>query len=188
MSQVDFAKELGVDSSVITAVENLRSPLRYKLAWKLFQTFNVGCEWLATGEGWQSEDFSIAPSPDDLKITGQEPFAVVYANHLKPMARSATRKRDTMAKKQGNFAMWIPPDAGSRVSMESELCRRVRRCMEELPDERLVPFCNALMDKLEKSATDQPWIISTRRREMEAIRTGRQARALMKERVMKKGA
>jgi transcriptional regulator with XRE-family HTH domain len=64
ISQVLFAREVGLDSGQLRNYEHERAPVRYALARQLISRFSVNPQWLATGVGDMRATLKIPPSID----------------------------------------------------------------------------------------------------------------------------
>ncbi|HUB67055.1 MAG TPA: helix-turn-helix transcriptional regulator [Candidatus Methylacidiphilales bacterium] len=84
LSQVTFAKHIGTDSTRLANHEHCRSPLKYGLANRLADEFDVCQRWLATGKLPANGYVDIAPAVE-ANLKPDSLFSSVYDNHLSPL-------------------------------------------------------------------------------------------------------
>jgi transcriptional regulator with XRE-family HTH domain len=83
LSQVAFARRIGMDSTQLAALEHCRAPLKYGIADRLCDEFDICQRWLATGKLPKQYYVPLAPrlaattSDNDL-------FSSVYSAELSP--------------------------------------------------------------------------------------------------------
>jgi DNA-binding XRE family transcriptional regulator len=81
-SQDTFAKFIGIKRATLASYENLRAPLRYPLAVRMFRNFDMNQRWLATGRGIPFGCVMLKPSISDGEIKYNALFSEVYDRHM----------------------------------------------------------------------------------------------------------
>lgn len=83
LSRVAFARELGIDSSLLATYEHGRVPIRFELAARLGVKCQVSHAWLAEDDGPMHPYLEL---PQDLhrQIDGRMLFSEAYKRHVKP--------------------------------------------------------------------------------------------------------
>lgn len=82
LSQVAFARELGLDSGQLRNYEHARAPVRFELARHASSVFGMSLAWLATGKG-DSITFDKFDPELEKKISPRMLFSEAFETHLK---------------------------------------------------------------------------------------------------------
>jgi transcriptional regulator with XRE-family HTH domain len=86
--QRDFAGELGITRERLASYEYARAPVRYSLAKKLGETFDVNQRWLATGKLPKEGYLSVA-EPAEAALPAEALFSFAYQNLLSEWVEEA---------------------------------------------------------------------------------------------------
>jgi transcriptional regulator with XRE-family HTH domain len=87
-SQSDFSKAVGITRNQLAGIEYAGNPLRYWLADRICQKFNVCQQWLATGKAPRAGYVDL-PEEMGMEIGLRELFSAAYARVVgHPVARS----------------------------------------------------------------------------------------------------
>lgn len=157
LSRAAFARELGVDSSLVTNIELGRSPVRYDFSERLYKRFVVNRRWLATGE--PPVVFRVNFYGYDARIPPQTLFSKAYAEHLARGTENALREE---AEKSGCRIEELDSPLVSRLDwsqqylaeetrgMESRLLSMTEQVLHSLPPSLYRVFWEAAMAFYEK--------------------------------------
>jgi transcriptional regulator with XRE-family HTH domain len=156
LSRVAFAKEAGIDSSLLVRYEHGRAPLRYAVGWRIIAAFGLNAAWIAEGEGRELLWIPI-PSPEELNVGKEALFSEVYESHLKKLieSESSNVSVDYEKWKQTN-PLAVLPDTKGRFVVEGVLRVRIRGILAAVPDARLNEFVQKLLTELYDLAREFP--------------------------------
>ncbi|MDB6110909.1 MAG: hypothetical protein JWR69_2659 [Pedosphaera sp.] len=170
LSQIAFARDVGLDSTKLASFEHARAPLRYDVAYKILSTSLLNPQWLAEGI-WPISSTAFFYNAKDLKAEPGALFSKVYDSLLKPRleAEISEEKKNS---ESGN--MHYTPDPKGRVIAEAVLKDCLGEWLELVQDDRLNEFGNKLYsfanEFIYAEELDSPKIIQARKRDMEAAR------------------
>ena len=78
LNRIAFAVEAGLDSEILSRIENLRAPLRLGVFYKIASRYPINPQWLAEGIGYQTLSVDM-PRLSSLKdMDAQTPFSLAY--------------------------------------------------------------------------------------------------------------
>jgi transcriptional regulator with XRE-family HTH domain len=137
-----FARELGLDASVIIRIELGRAPLRYGVACKITRVFGINPGWLASGSGPITASV-LLPSPDEISVDERELFTSVF-NHklLESLRQKVAKLESSPSHKYGTSKH--PTDPKGRVDAEEFLRMDIREWITCVPDARFNELVNAI--------------------------------------------
>jgi transcriptional regulator with XRE-family HTH domain len=152
----------GVHESVVKRVELGRSPLRYLLAQKFCEHFNVSVAWLAENLGPKHPRIPIA---DELErqIPNEMPFTAAYFKYIKPQLSPFHLK---LLETQFNK---VTPQIISPVGMsagkliEWSIIEDVKSALSKTPQESKLKLAKAISSAIEPFAeNDDNWLTAER--------------------------
>ena len=137
LSQAVFARELGMEGSLLASYEHGRAPVRYNLFLSVAADFNLNPDWLASGDG-PMVDYNASFRLGGSKHPDQELFSSVY---------DFVRKNpDTV----GHPLHFKTPDA-MRSYLHNELHLAVSHWLWDIPDNQLWQFYEWLLSAGEQA-------------------------------------
>jgi transcriptional regulator with XRE-family HTH domain len=147
LSRVAFAQVLGLDSSVLSNVEHGRAPVRYGLANRLCETFDVSQVWLAEGIGRPHGRIPVFPEIAE-NIDPQARFTYVWDRVLKSnlglLAQQAARKPNKF--RIQFFPIGTPPSEQSFWL----LSETIRQMAAELPADLVESYSTEVIAAAER--------------------------------------
>jgi DNA-binding transcriptional regulator YiaG len=177
LSQVGFARELGVDSSVVAAYENYRSPVQYGLTWEACRLFRLSANWLMTGVGGSVTAWPL-PSPQFVSIDPKTPISRAWVQGLK-----SAYETDLESPKRTNQSLPftdITPDPEGRLFAGEFLSKTLMETLIEVPDSNVVGVAaeiSRMLGSLQGGRQrDAPEIVAARYKEIEKARAKLAAR------------
>ena len=143
--QPGFAYELGISRDKLASIEYGRTPLRFELAKRLCERFDLSQCWLARGIGQPHP--CIPFSPD---IEGQIPvrslFSEAFYHHLLPAIGPNARKLFEVGKSLGMKVKFATPIGFSEEKrVEWMLTQEVRAAFSAIPMELRADFCHEVL-------------------------------------------
>jgi transcriptional regulator with XRE-family HTH domain len=166
LSQVKFAKALGLDSSMLAAYEHCRSPLKYVVAWNCYFHFRLNLHWLASGKGKPVARFHV-PSPSDLGIDANSLFSETFKAHIQEYLHL---HRETFS--QG-FTMGFAPNVEGRANALDYLAEEAAEWFLQIPMDKVNEFLNSVTQHAATLLKSYPKpskeTLAQRKREMDAV-------------------
>lgn len=168
-----FAAKAGIDSAAVVGYESQRSPVRYAVAWKILNRFQLNPRWLWTGEGSVSLDFPF-PSGEELGVSERALFSEVYSQHLRVLS-VAVEAGIKGPDHRTVMDFFVRPDVAGRAFAERHLRSVIERWVEEVPDSEFNVFVASLVDEglmaARRGTPDPPGVIKKRRMELQVERS-----------------
>jgi transcriptional regulator with XRE-family HTH domain len=133
-----LAREMGIDSTILSMLEHLRAPLNYGTAYQIFKNFALNPRWLAEGKGLRHDHVQI-PSPKELGVPPTARFSEVYKTRLKDRleknARASVKPEEwDFIEKLGGIE-WI--EMFTRLHSEERFLGKLRDWLVKVPDYRV---------------------------------------------------
>ena len=170
LSRVEFASDLGVETSVVARCELGRVPLKYSLGCKIVSVFGVGPQWLARFVG-PAISYIDLPLAEDLGVSPDAPFSRVFSDVLE--SKFATVFQEERQKVQSSVSDFIqdlkraspPTPEGRRVALET-LRIYMFQWVCQIPDTKFTDFYIELLVQgiglVEKLGRDPTGVVAAR--------------------------
>ena len=152
LSRVALAQLIGVDSNLLSSVENHRTPLRYSLAFKINSKIPLNPAWLATETGDPNLDFPL-PAPEELGLDDRALFSQVYNESLRErfevMKKADEELRHSLREKAGRI---VVRGARDRLLILERLRHYVNDFAERVSDAHLAAFVEDAINYIDDRA------------------------------------
>jgi transcriptional regulator with XRE-family HTH domain len=153
ISRAVFARELGINRSRLNNYERGATPLRYAIAAKICETFTLSQEWLATGNGKES-DYTLFSLPIQARIAPRMLFSKAYDDYLEPELRNQLSDSGTSAFAsalaatelsdiQVNLVKSIGLTTGDQI--RAAFAAGFKKILDSLPPNQVWPFWRHIM-------------------------------------------
>lgn len=141
LSQAEVASEILVGRDLIASVEYGRTPLKYGLACRILNLFELNPEWIATGKGPIGGRQGV-PLPEDVGANKNELFSAVYRAKLQALQKTFSAGLVDPERRHGWIS--IVPDAAGRLCAEEWILRDLRDCLARIPNIQLDDLVNGV--------------------------------------------
>lgn len=169
-SQKEFSESLGITRNQLASIECGRTPLRYEVAWAVWQRFNISLKWLESGEGF-ADDFlnDNLPLPNATGLTKRALLSKVIekisknkgengaGSQSKDMARGGDWPETqaqlfnlVMSTLEGQEKFTGKEDIANRLFLESQLKKLIENWIARVPIGHAYDFTNELVAFAEK--------------------------------------
>jgi transcriptional regulator with XRE-family HTH domain len=147
LSRIAFAVECGVDSEILSRIENCRAPLRAAVFFKVIRRFPVNPKWLATGDGVRSFAFDLGQI-EGLQIAPETTFLDLYNSTLAPILEPQIASDPRHAYARGKLTEKIPGTPEGRLLAIQLLTEEIQWWVALIPDDHL----GAIVSELRRAA------------------------------------
>lgn len=141
-----FALAIGFSSESVASYESGRVPLPYAVYVKIVRFFPLDPVWLATGKGTSDWEITLEfPDAAKLGVRQTARFIDVFNNHL-----------ETILSDSDVFLSDTHMDVEWRRTHEDGVLDAINECYTKLPQDRIKPITQLLLDTLKKAILESP--------------------------------
>lgn len=153
LSRVEMAAACGIDSSALANVELKRSPLSYRVAFRLLQRFpELAPPWLARGRGGMTNPLprTSLPIPAGDHVLERATFSFVYEHVIRAVEVLATTSLVLDHEKDWPKGVKFTNDVHGRLDALRFFRDTLIRCFSLVPDEQINSAAEALLSALDR--------------------------------------
>jgi transcriptional regulator with XRE-family HTH domain len=146
--QSGFAYEVGITRNKLASIEYGWTPLRYALALRMCQRFNLSRLWLAKGTGSPQTNWEV-----DKKIEASIPdkmlFSEAFSRFIEPAISPILLNQLKVWDKPGHVLLTLPP-TGIPQGRQHEwyAVKAFREAVERIPENKRTAFCDAVLSAI----------------------------------------